>query len=169
MPQPIPMNVGNGTDATNEIVPLSEPSLVLLFVLASIYPHVEIPSIASFADAHVVADAADKYDMFRVREVLRIAVLANESLRKVPLRLYHLARKCKWGDVIASSSEMTLDWNLMTGPLPNDATALNEHEADRRTHWQRRALRADASALGAKASSVKRAQFGLFDGFPRAL
>lgn len=133
MPRPKTLDdAGNEVEAAVETIPLAETALVLSFTLHSVYPHVDLPTITSFVDAHAIADAADKYEMPRVRMILRVAVLANASLRNETLRLYHLAMKCEWEDVIASSSERTLSWNLMTGTssvasLKYERRGLKEH------------------------------------------
>jgi len=111
----------------DEPIVLAESSHVLSFLLATIYPHVDLPSLTSFSDASAFALAADKYEISRAHAILRKVVFASDEFRGQTLRLYALATRFEWKDIIASTSEKTLEWNLCVGASPSDAESLKDH------------------------------------------
>ncbi|KLO10948.1 hypothetical protein SCHPADRAFT_492702 [Schizopora paradoxa] len=98
---------------TDHTIHLDEPAFVVGFLMDSIYPRGTFPSVANYVHAWEIANAAEKYMLGRALIVLRGAILDNEELRDQTLRLYKLARKCQWTDVIASSSKKSLDKPLL--------------------------------------------------------
>ncbi|KLO10956.1 hypothetical protein SCHPADRAFT_493006 [Schizopora paradoxa] len=98
---------------TDNTIKLDEPAFVVEFLMDSIYPRDKFPTVSNYAEAWEIAKAADKYLLGRALTVLRGFVLQNEQLRGQTLRLYNLACKCHWTDVIESSSKASLDKPLL--------------------------------------------------------
>ncbi|KLO10944.1 hypothetical protein SCHPADRAFT_999218 [Schizopora paradoxa] len=110
MPAPQPDGAGNSSDHE---VKLEEPSFVVESLMDAIYPRETLPTVSNYAQAWEIAKAADKYMIGRALSILQAIILQNEELRKQTLRLYKLARRYQWTDVIASSSRASLDKPLL--------------------------------------------------------
>ncbi|KLO10949.1 hypothetical protein SCHPADRAFT_492703 [Schizopora paradoxa] len=98
---------------SDRTIKLDEPAFVMEFLMDAIYPRETFPSVLNYNQAWEIARAADKYDIGRAFTILRSTILHNEELRGQTFRLYKLARRYQWTDIIAFSSKASLDKPLL--------------------------------------------------------
>ncbi|KAH8111708.1 hypothetical protein DFH11DRAFT_1707252, partial [Phellopilus nigrolimitatus] len=121
----IPRELSEGSD---DPIGLSEESSVIAFLLNTIYPAETLPIPTKFPFVWSVADAADKYDMPRVLDVLRIKVACSDYFLGRPLKLYGLACRYKWDEVIALATKRTLKFNISNPAYMADLEGLSARD-----------------------------------------
>ena len=118
-PQPVSQTK---TKPEQEPIDLTEDSKVVSFLLSSLYSHVDHPSVNSYAEIWDIVDAAEKYELPRVKSLFRLLVHSAENLRSDPISLYVLACRCGWKDVIRESSAATLNRPFMVADVSHWTT-----------------------------------------------
>ncbi|PFH50250.1 hypothetical protein AMATHDRAFT_145657, partial [Amanita thiersii Skay4041] len=101
------------------VVPLSESSKILQFLLCLIYPYIDKPELIDGELFAAVCLAARKYGMDLVEGKLKKMVLASSLIKEEAFRIYSIAVRmgAEWNSVAVTAAQNTLTIPLKSLPL----------------------------------------------------
>ncbi|KZS91937.1 hypothetical protein SISNIDRAFT_467183 [Sistotremastrum niveocremeum HHB9708] len=139
------------------VVGVDEDSKVFTQLLSFVYP-VPNPQITTFDELSLLIDAAEKYNVSAAKEVLKLTMASDQWLKDAPLRVFSIARRYGYKEVVEQAFRHSLSVALATDSSVLDSPELvhlSLKDFQRLIYSKDRRTRAAVTTLRAKAQLPK--------------
>ena len=128
------------------VIDVFEPGTTMETLLQYIYPMTR-PTIATLDELIPILEAATKYDMISVVDILRKRLVSPEFAKAAPTRVYAIACRFDLEDEAKVASRYTLNVNVLDCPLHDDLKHITAYAYHRLLDLHRKRAKAAQELL----------------------